>query len=405
MTLFPQLCDTVLSQSIIGRARQAGRLTVCCHNIRDYSDDPKYRRVDDTPYGGGMGMVMQPEPIFRCYEEVLRQNGGVRPHVIYLSPQGAVLTQQRALELSRMEGLTLLCGHYEGVDERILEEIVDEEISIGDYVLTGGELPAMVLVDTVGRLCPGVLSDDLCFEEESHFSGLLEYPQYTRPPLWRGRAVPEVLQSGHHARIQQWRREKSLDRTRRKRPDMLAWAELSDEDLRLLQEMEGQGADDSVKRLWARFIRFNRRCRRRGYTVRPLREMGADGEAGPIMRGVKRAFVSPLAVYEQRGQSVLRPGELSVLLDGCGEALCIVEAVSAAVLPLSEVTGEWIEMERGTACPREQWTEERRALFQKAYAAEKIELSGDIPVVCEEFRVLMRRAGPVKEGELPGEAL
>ncbi len=222
-TLFPDMCEAVLRESIIGRARKAGLIEVFCHNIRDYTQD-KHRRVDDTPYGGGMGMVMQADPIFRCYEAVCKQLPQ-KPRVIYLSPQGKVLTQQLAVSYSKEDYLFLLCGHYEGVDERILEEIVDEELSIGDYVLTGGELPALVFVDTVGRLCEGVLADESCFMDESHFNGLLEYPQYSRPAVWHGKEVPAVLLSGHHANIESWRKEQSLLRTRQKRPDLLKKAE------------------------------------------------------------------------------------------------------------------------------------------------------------------------------------
>ncbi len=217
-TLFPDMCEAVLSESIIGRARKSGAITVNCHNIRDYTLD-KHRRVDDTPYGGGMGMVMQAEPIYRCWQAVCEQMGQ-RPHTIFLSPQGKVLTQQRAVELSKMPGLFLLCGHYEGVDQRILDKIVDEEISVGDYVLTGGELPALVLTDAIARMCGGVLPAAAAFEDESHFSGLLEYPQYTRPEIWEGEAVPEVLLSGHHLKISQWRKAESLRVTQEKRPDM-----------------------------------------------------------------------------------------------------------------------------------------------------------------------------------------
>lgn len=232
-TLFPEMCEAVLGESIIGRARKNGLITVCCHNIRDYTLD-KHRRVDDSPYGGGMGMVMQPEPIYRCYQAVVEATGS-KPYVIYLSPQGKPLCQQRCKELARAEHLFLLCGHYEGVDERVLEEIVDEEISIGDYVLTGGELAAMVLTDSVARLCDGVLASSECFEEESHYNGLLEYPQYTRPEVWQDRAVPEVLLSGHHANIQKWRREKELERTLEKRPDLLEKAELTKADRKFLE--------------------------------------------------------------------------------------------------------------------------------------------------------------------------
>ena len=218
LTLFPEMISSGLHTSILGRAIEKGVISLEAVDIRDYTED-RHRKVDDYPYGGGAGMVMQADPIFRCYEAVCRMLPQ-KPRVIYLSPQGRVLTQQMAVEYSKEEYLFLLCGHYEGVDERILEEIVDEELSIGDYVLTGGELPALVFVDTVGRLCEGVLADESCFMEESHFDGLLEYPQFTKPAVWHGREVPDVLLSGHHANIKSWRKEQSLQRTRQKRPDL-----------------------------------------------------------------------------------------------------------------------------------------------------------------------------------------
>ncbi|WP_294403662.1 tRNA (guanosine(37)-N1)-methyltransferase TrmD [uncultured Ruminococcus sp.] len=217
-TLFPEMCEAVLSESILGRARKKGCLDVNCWNIRDYTLD-KHRRVDDVPYGGGRGMVMQADPIYRCYEAVCAQAQSV-PHRIYMSPKGTVLTQQRALELAMMPHIFLLCGHYEGVDQRILDTVIDEEISIGDYVLTGGELPALVLIDTLARMLPGVLPENLCFEEESHFNGLLEYPQYTRPAVWHDQEVPPVLLTGHHKNIAEWRLEQSLAVTRENRPDL-----------------------------------------------------------------------------------------------------------------------------------------------------------------------------------------
>ena len=221
-TLFPDMCETVLSESIIGRARRAGKLDIHCRNIRDYTLD-KHRRVDDTPYGGGKGMLMQAEPIYRCYEAVC-EDFGARPHVIFISPQGKPFTEKRAIELSRMEHILILCGHYEGVDQRVIDEIVDEEISIGDYVLTGGELASLVVADSVLRLQPGVLAEAKGYQEESHWNGLLEYPQYTRPEVWEGRAVPPVLLSGHHANIAAWRAEQSVERTKNRRPDLYeAW--------------------------------------------------------------------------------------------------------------------------------------------------------------------------------------
>ena len=219
-TLFPEMCEAVLSTSIIGRARRAGFIEVYCHNIRDFSED-KHQRVDAAPYGGGNGMLMQADPIYRCYEHIC-EKACSKPFVIYMSPQGAVLSQALAVDFAEnYEHLLLICGHYEGIDERIIEEIVDKEVSIGDYVLTGGELGALVLTDAVGRLCDGVLSEDVCFEDESHYSGLLEYPQYTRPQVWHGREVPSVLLSGNHKMIADWRHDQAVKRTMEKRPDML----------------------------------------------------------------------------------------------------------------------------------------------------------------------------------------
>lgn len=248
-TLFVEMCERVLDESIIGRARRAGKLEIYCHNIRDYTQD-KHKRVDDTPYGGGMGMLMQTEPIYQCWQQVrasVEEEGLGKPHVIYMSPQGKPFTQQRACELKEYPSLFLLCGHYEGVDQRVLDEIVDEEISIGDYVLTGGELGALVVVDAVGRLCDGVLSEESCFTEESHYNGLLEYPQYTRPPVWHDREVPAILLSGHHANIQKWRREQALITTLKKRPDLLKDAELTPKEKTLLEEYYRQSDENNQK--------------------------------------------------------------------------------------------------------------------------------------------------------------
>lgn len=226
MTLFPDLVKTVLGESIIGHAQKNGAIEVNLFDIRDYTED-KHRRVDDTPYGGGKGMLMMAPPIYNCYQAVLKRQDidgyEGRRHVIYLSPAGKVLTQKRAEELARdYDNLILLCGHYEGVDSRIVEEIVDEEISIGDFVLTGGEIPACILTDCVARLVKGVLADPECYEKESISSGLLEYPQYTRPYEFHGRTVPEVLLSGHHANIDRWREEEARRRTEAQRPDLLS---------------------------------------------------------------------------------------------------------------------------------------------------------------------------------------
>lgn len=221
MTLFPELVQGVLSESIIGRAQKAGFLSVHAHNIRDWSED-KNRRVDDTPYGGGMGMLMAAPPVYNCYKDVKDMAPGLKTRVIYMSPKGKVLTQAHAKELKEnYDRLIILCGHYEGIDQRVLDEIVDEEISIGDYVLTGGELPACILVDCVSRMIDGVLAAPDCYENESIASGLLEYPQYTRPYEFHGIKVPDVLLSGHHAKIAEWRYNESLRLTAEKRPDLL----------------------------------------------------------------------------------------------------------------------------------------------------------------------------------------
>ena len=220
-TLFPEMCEAFLSESIIGRARKSGAVEIGCRNIRSYTLD-KHRRVDDKPFGGGTGMVMQAQPIYDCVMSIIGDLGeGAKPRLIYMSPQGRTLTQEVVKELAAEDDLIILCGHYEGVDQRVLDEFIDEEVSIGDYVLTGGEIPAMVFADALCRMVPGVLTNNECFTEESHFNGLLEYPQYTKPAVWRGIEVPEVLMSGHHANVEKWRREKSIEVTRKKRPDLL----------------------------------------------------------------------------------------------------------------------------------------------------------------------------------------
>lgn len=238
LTLFPDMCEAVMSESIIGRARKAGKVEIHCTDIREYTEN-KHRNVDDTPYGGGMGMIMQAQPIYDCYQAICEETGA-KPHLIFLTPQGKTLTQQRVRELAEYDNIALLCGHYEGVDQRVIDELQPEEISVGDYVLTGGELPALIVADSVCRMLPGVLSDEACFTDESHYNSLLEYPQYTRPPVWRDRKVPSVLLSGHHANIEKWRRRQSLKRTLERRPDMLQNAKLTKNDRKILEEIKNE---------------------------------------------------------------------------------------------------------------------------------------------------------------------
>lgn len=234
LTLFPDMVMDGLNTSIIGRAVAKGLLSIEAVNIRDYAFN-KHQSVDDYPYGGGAGMLMQAEPVYLAYEAVAAHLEK-KPRVVYLSPQGCTFNQEMAKEMAQEEDLILLCGHYEGIDERVLEEIVTDYVSIGDYVLTGGELPAMVMVDTISRLVPGVLHNDVSAEFESFQDNLLEYPQYSRPEEWHGKKVPEVLLSGHHANIEKWRREQSVLRTKERRPDLLAKCELTDAEKSLIEQ-------------------------------------------------------------------------------------------------------------------------------------------------------------------------
>ena len=253
LTLFPDMVMDGLNTSIIGRAVNAGLLSIEAVNIRDYAFN-KHQSVDDYPYGGGAGMLMQAEPVYLAYEAVagkIAERGHEeqtrrKPRVVYLSPQGDVFNQKMAEELAQEEDLILLCGHYEGIDERVLEEIVTDYVSIGDYVLTGGELPAMVMVDAISRLVPGVLHNDVSAEFESFQDNLLEYPQYSRPEEWHGKKVPPVLLSGHHANIEKWRREQSILRTYERRPDLFEKCELTEKERKWLEE-ELQNADERCK--------------------------------------------------------------------------------------------------------------------------------------------------------------
>jgi len=246
LTLFPLFFESPLRQSIIKRAREAGLVSIGLHNIRDYTTD-NHRTADDTPYGGGGGMIMKPEPIFAAVEAILKDKGlgedSPSPPVILLSPQGRLFTQEIARELSKHSHLILICGHYEGVDERVRQHLVTDEMSIGDYVLTGGEVPALIIVEAVTRLVPGVLGDPGATFEDSHAEGLLEYPHYTRPPVFRGHGVPEVLLSGDHAAVIRWRRQQALRRTWERRPDLLSKARLSEADKAFLRQLEEEKAE------------------------------------------------------------------------------------------------------------------------------------------------------------------
>lgn len=235
LTLFPEMVMQGLNTSIIGRAMEKGLLSIEAVNIRDYTLD-KHKKVDDYPYGGGAGMVMQAQPIYDAYLAVVEQIG-YRPRCIYLTPQGSLFQQENAKELAKEEDLILLCGHYEGIDERVLEEIVTDYMSIGDYVLTGGELPAMVMVDAISRMVPGVLKNQESGETESLEGNLLEYPQYSRPEVWKEKAVPPILLSGNHQKVDEWRREQSIIRTKERRPDLFERAELTEAERKKFQDI------------------------------------------------------------------------------------------------------------------------------------------------------------------------
>ena len=243
LTLFPDAINAVMGQSILGKAQKNDIIRIEPHQIRDYTLN-RQKQVDDYPYGGGQGMVMQAQPLHDCWADVCRQ-AGKRLHTIYMSAAGKTFTQKDALRLKNdYDRFILVCGHYEGVDERFLEECVDEELSLGDFVMTGGELPAMAIADAVCRLVPGVLSDASCFQDESHYNGLLEYPQYSRPETWQGRKVPQVLLSGHHGNIAKWRRKQAITRTRDRRPDLYEKLDLSSKaDQKLLKEISAEEHD------------------------------------------------------------------------------------------------------------------------------------------------------------------
>ena len=240
LTLFPEMIEQTLSHSIMGRAQKEGHISVEAVNIRDFTQN-KHKHVDDYPYGGGAGLVMQGQPIYDAYQSLLPKAEHAR--VVFMTPQGRPFTQRVAEELAQEENLVFLCGHYEGIDERVIEEIVTDEISLGDFVLTGGELAAITIIDAVSRLVPGVLGKEESFEDESFSEGLLEYPQYTRPVEFMGRTVPDVLMSGHHANIDKWRHEKALERTLLKRPDLLETAALTDKDKKYLAEFSKRLSD------------------------------------------------------------------------------------------------------------------------------------------------------------------
>lgn len=375
-TLFTEMCDCVLSTSIIGRAIEGGHIEIHTHDIRLYTEN-KHRRVDDKPYGGGTGMVMQAQPVYDCVQAIIAQHK-TRPRVIYMSPQGEVLTQAKVKELAAEDGLILLCGHYEGMDQRVLDELGCEELSVGDYVLTGGELPALIVADAVARMQEGVLPNEDAYSIESHFGGLLEYPQYTRPEVWRGRAVPEVLLGGSHKAVSDWQRSAALRVTAAKRPDM------HEKYLREITEdfwrgfLTAKGLPQDTKYLACFHFELN--------------EQAANYLLKLVMRGKKRATASSLWGYEIEGENLPQAGEYSIVTDFDGIPRCVIQTTRVRVLPFNEITFD-ICCREGEDDTLESWRESHTAFFTEEGEQLGYKFSEDMPVIFEEFRLVYKVSG------------
>ncbi len=372
-TLFPDMCGAVLGESVLGRGIKNGFIEIYTHDIRLYTEN-KHRRVDDAPYGGGTGMVMQAQPVYDCIMAIKAQHK-TPPRVIYMSPKGEVLTQKKVEELAKEDGLILLCGHYEGVDERVLEELSVEELSVGDYVLTGGELPALIVADAVARLQRGVLPNEDAYSIESHYGGLLEYPQYSRPEVWRGRRVPEELLSGDHKRASEWQRRASLAATAKKRPDMYK-----------------KYIDDKTKAFWREFIREKNMpeelCYSESFSFGMSEDM-AEKLLRLVLRGKKRACSSSLYAYEKEGEDLPQTGEYSIVTDWYGIPRCVILTVRVSVIPFKEMTFDLCQKE-GEDKELCEWREKHERFFTEEGKEAGYEFSRDMPVVFEEFKVVYK---------------
>lgn len=360
------MCGSVLNESIVGRGIKNGFIEIYSHDIRQYTEN-KHRRVDDKPYGGGTGMLMQAQPVYDCISAIKAQREG-KPRIIYMSPQGEVLTQNKVQELAAEPWLILLCGHYEGIDQRVLDELECEELSVGNYVLTGGELPALIVADAVARLQPGVLPNEDAYSIESHYNGLLEYPQYTRPEEWHGRKVPEILLNGDHRIVTDWQQAEALRVTKKKRPDMYSEYMSS-----LYAEfwngfLEAKGLDRGTKYSLCRF--------------------GQDEEASArlmklLMRGKKRAIV--YRIDDKNGGDILpKKGAYTVVIDWDGIPRCVIKSIRAQVIRFNEVTLEQV-LKMGEDDTVEQWLKRYREFFISTGRGQ--DFSEDMPIVYEEFRL------------------
>lgn len=368
-TLFPDMCNSVLHESIIGRAIKNGYIEIYSHNIRNYTQN-KHRRVDDTPYGGGTGMVMQAQPIYDCIMDIAAKHKK-KPRIIYMSPQGETLTQEKVKELAEEEGLILLCGHYEGVDQRVLDELCCEELSVGDYVLTGGELPALIVADAVARLQRGVLPNEDAYSIESHYSGLLEYPQYTMPREWRGREVPVELTLGNHEVIAEWQRKAALRVTAEKRPDM--HEEYMD---KLVQEfwdgfIEAKGLDEDTD-----YVQIFRLGRNEGESNRLLKL---------VLRGKKRATT---CLYTD--DILPEKGDYGIITDWDGVPRCVIKTTRVQIIPFNEITLEQA-LKEGEDKTLEAWRETHRAVYSRNAEQLGLEFSEESKIVYEDFRVEYKR--------------
>lgn len=369
-TLFPDMCGGVLNESIVGRGIKNGHIEIYTHDIRHYTEN-KHRRVDDKPYGGGTGMVMQAQPIYDCIMAIKSQMN-VKPRIIYMSPQGEVLTQKKVRELATEPWLILLCGHYEGVDQRVLDELECEELSVGDYVLTGGELPALIVADAVARLQPGVLPNEDAYSIESHYNGLLEYPQYTRPEEWHGRKVPETLLTGDHRTVTEWQQREALRVTARKRPDIHK-AYLERETARFWQQfLTAKGLPQDTQ--YAEVFHFE------------MSEYWANELLRLVMRGKKRATSSSLWGYEIEGDKLPVRGQYSIVTDWDGMPRCVIKTTAVKVLPFKDVTFE-LAVREGEDASLEDWQKSHVSFFTEEGNELGYEFTWDMPVIFEEFRL------------------
>lgn len=360
-TLFTDMCDSVIHESIIGRGITNGHIEIYSHDIREYTEN-KHRRVDDKPYGGGTGMVMQAQPVYDCISAIKAQHEG-KPRIIYMSPQGETLTQKKVQELAQEPWLILLCGHYEGIDQRVLDELECEELSIGNYVLTGGELPALVVADAVARLQPGVLPNEDAYSIESHYNGLLEYPQFTRPEEWRGRKVPETLLTGDHKTVTEWQNREALRVTRRKRPDMhQAYMKAIVRDF-WNDFLEAKGLPGYTK--YSKMYRLGQNEERSGKLIKLL------------LRGKKRASV----ISWTAASKLPKRGDYTIIADWDELPRCVLKTVRAQVIRFNEITLEQV-LKMGEDDNLEDWFKRHRDFFTSTGS-----FTEDMPIVYEEFRL------------------